>query len=109
MNNTNTNNDAARDAGQIETHNNHAVTDYVRDGLLQPECVNVRLTREESGIYDVEISILDRDFTFEDEVASAVAKQIGGRVRTSGRGNGISVTAPKGFRAKKGFVKVEAL
>lgn len=93
----------------IELHDNHIESDYISDGELKTECVNVRLTREELGIYDVEVSILDRDYTFEHEVAYKVAKVIGGRVRTSGCGNGISVTAPKGFRAPHGFVKVESL
>lgn len=93
----------------IETHNGHSVTDYIRDCYLKPECVNVRLSRVESGIYEVVIDPQDRDYTFESDVAEAVAEVVGGRALTHGCGNGIMVSAPKGFRAHRGFVKVENL
>lgn len=86
----------------------HIATDWEREDCLKPEAVFVRLNRLEKGIYDVEISILDRDYTFESDVTGELAKR-GFKTRTSGRGNGISVWAPKGFRAPKGFVKVESL
>ena len=93
----------------IETHNGHSVTDYICNDYLKPECINVHLSRVESGIYEVVIDPQDRDYTFEGDVAEAVAKIIGGRALTHGCGNGITVSAPKGFRAPRGFVKVQAL
>lgn len=96
-------------AEEIKTHDGHSASDYVSDCHLRPEAVRVRLHRDRRGIYVVEISILDRGFTFEDDVANAVALAIGGRVLTSGCGNAITVTARAGFRAKPGFVTAETI
>jgi len=93
----------------IETHNGHSVTDYIRDCYLKPECVKVHLYRLKAGIYAVVINSSDRDYTFESDVADAVAAAIGGRVLTHSCGNEITVSAPKGFCAPRGFVKVENL
>lgn len=93
-----------------ETNISHTPADFILDEFdLRPEAVSVLVRRSGPGTYDVEIHSADRDYTFESEVAEAFAKSIGGKVLTHSSGNGISVCAPRGFRAPRGFVRIDSL
>jgi len=91
------------------TKTNHQATDFIREDYLKPESVSVMMRRIKSGVYEVSILSEDRDCTFESDVAAAVAKAIGGREWTHSYGNGITVSAPAGFRAPNGFVRIDNL
>jgi hypothetical protein len=88
---------------------NHPASDFIREDYLKPESVSVMMRRIKSGVYGVEILHADRDYTFESDVAAAVAKAIGGREWTHFCGSSITVSAPAGFRAPKGFVRIDNL
>jgi len=92
MTTTTTNNDAARDAGRIPVAE-----------------VRVKLERIEPRVYAVLIASEDRDYCFEDEVSFEVAVRIKGKKLTHSSGNGITVFAPKGFRAPRGYRAIESL
>ena len=90
--------------------------DYISDGELRPECVKVRLNRiarldprSRLTWYEVEISILDKDYTHRDKVNEAL-KGRGFKVLTHGSTYVAAlIGAPKGWRGPKGYVYVEDL
>ena len=89
----------------------HTESDFINEDQLKPECVKVRLTRVDVNFgtqfkycFDVEISILDSDFTFADDVASAL-RHAGFEVITRARKSGFIVKKEK-FRTMKNFKRV---
>lgn len=89
--------------------------DYVKSGHLDPAAVNVRLVNDRffggkasklGRWYRVEISALDKDETFQDEVASAIELQ---GFRAVSKTPALMVYAHLSFRAPRGFVRVEDL
>lgn len=98
---------------QIETHNNHLADEYITDGHLYPSAVNVRLTRSDfpkrnAGYYNVEISALDRDYTFESDVADELGRS-GFEIYIAARGGNGTIVRRKNWRAPRGFKKVQEI
>lgn len=93
-----------------EIPQDHTADDLISDGQLKPETVKVRFTRASAGVWSVEVSILDADWTFTSDVAAAIEKQTGLKAREDCR-RAINAYAPAGkkFRAPTGFVRVENL
>ena len=88
---------------------NHTCDDLLREGVLKPESVRVRFTRSITGIWDVEVSILDAPWTFTSDVAEAIQKRTGLRATEDSRQRIIVCANGKTFRAPRGFVRVENL
>lgn len=95
----------------IIPHDQHGPEDYISPGRLRPEAVNVRLTRESRGRYRTEISILYGGYTDTAAVADAIYRRpkCVGVVLSRQRPGELIVTAPAGFRAPAGFVRVDSL
>lgn len=97
------------------THDNHPAEDYLSDGELRPECVRVRLTRcpnseptKGPGWYELEISVLDRDYTFRRSVCDAM-RAAGFAVHLGDRGGQDILVRRVNYRAPRQFTIIADL
>jgi hypothetical protein len=94
----------------IEIPQDHTAEDLKESGVLKPETVKVRFTRSSEGVWTVEVSLLDAEWTFTCDVAAAIERQTGLKAREDFR-RSINVYALGGkkYKAPRGFVRVDQL